>query len=82
MGTKINREACSEKIQDVNIKIEMSEQAFFDLAHQKLTLIRLADKGTKESEHLWGIIHLIDSIQDQAVEQGFRDEVVFPLSGE
>lgn len=82
MKTKIQREACSEKVQDISVKLDMSEQAFFDLAFQKHTLVMLAAKETKESEHLEGIINLIDAIQDQAVEQGYREEVVFPFSGD
>lgn len=82
MNTKINRSKCKKTVKDVNISIKMSEQAFYDLAIQKYTLIKLvvnASLEAKESEHLVGIMNLIDSIQDQAVEQGWNEKVVFPI---
>lgn len=81
MITKILRSKCKKTVQDVNITIQMSEQAFWDLAMQKHTLVKLAAKETKESEHIDGIINLIDAIQDQAVEQGWNEKVVFPIEG-
>lgn len=43
------------------------------LNSQKQALLRAA----QDEEELEGIIHLIDSIQDQAVENGVSDDEVF-----
>lgn len=83
MKTKIQREACSKSIQNVNINLAMSEQAFFDLAIQKLTLLKIVSKmSIKEAEDIQGVINFIDEIQDQAVADGFNEDVVFPLLGD
>lgn len=43
------------------------------LNSQKQALLRAA----QNEEELDGIVHLIDSIQDQAVENGIKDDEVF-----
>ena len=44
-----------------------------------VTIDNLEKKREKENaEHLTGILHLIDSIQDKAVEEGFPENEVFP----
>ena len=46
------------------------------LRMQKDTLLKLANKGTKESDDLTGILHLIDHIQDDAART-LGEEIVF-----
>lgn len=54
----------------------------FDLLRrQKLTLLVLSssDRTTVgEQEHLMGLVHLIDYIQDEAVRDGVPESEVFP----
>ncbi len=43
------------------------------LNQQKLALLKMLgykDDGTSQSKSLWGIIHLLDALQDEAVENG------------
>jgi hypothetical protein len=46
------------------------------LRMQKETVLKLANKETTESEHLTGILHFIDTIQDDAAKT-LGDEIVF-----
>lgn len=57
----------------------MDISKFFDsidyaaLQNQKLHLLHLTDTG-HDNVTLWGIIHLIDALQDSAVESGYVTE--------
>jgi hypothetical protein len=50
------------------------------LNQQKVALLKMLgykNDGTSQSKALWGIIHLLDALQDEAVEKGvwaFPDE--------
>jgi len=50
------------------------------LNQQKVALLKMLgyrDDGTSQSKALWGIIHLLDTLQDEAVAKGvwaFPDE--------
>lgn len=53
------------------------------LGAQKTIMLELIEKPIADEEKLAlsGIIHLIDNIQDQAVERGFTELQVFGLVG-
>ena len=68
----------SNKLKKILITIKMSEASFKQLADQKNELIKKLYRG-KLTKKINGIINLIDSIQDQVVENGdFPDYIVFP----
>jgi len=48
---------------------------FPTLRKQKEELVAIASNGAHQN--LMGIVHLLDGIQDQAVEQGYSEEEVF-----
>jgi len=70
------------------IEDDSLERAFNDidwelLKKQKQTLVNLAAKETKEAKLLDGLISLIDSLQDIAVDKkGIPEEKVFNLESE
>ena len=83
--TRVSESQCSPELKTISVNFEMSEKSFFELAFQKLTLIKLADNlsiSSDDIERVEGIINMIDSIQDQAVQNGFNEDVVFPFIGE
>lgn len=85
MKMKINLEQCTRKIKNLEVSLEMSEQSMYDLAVQKNTLVSIQSrlKDDEEFEMIDGLLSLLDSIQNQAVEKGiFREEVVFPYTVE
>jgi hypothetical protein len=82
---RVTEKQCSAELKTISINLEMSVKSFFELAFQKLTLIKLADNlsiSSDDIERIDGIINMIDSIQDQAVQNGFNEDIVFPFIGE
>jgi len=68
---------------EVKVSLGLSEEGFKMLAQQKATLYNTvlkagADGSSKEEEDLTGILHFLDHIQDEAVEEGVPQEIVFP----
>ena len=64
--------------QSIRVDLNMSPKGWAMLQNQKAELLGLIDEG-KASDMMNGLVHLIDSIQDQAVDvQGLPEEVVFP----
>lgn len=48
------------------------------LREQKLAILKILWKEENSESPLWGLVHLIDDIQDQAVENnGIAEELVF-----
>jgi len=89
MKTKVNREELSTELVEQNIPIRMSEQAWYDLAHQKLSLLEARNDsastvlGQEDCDNIDGIVHLIDHMQDYAVKElGIPEDVVFNIKGE
>jgi hypothetical protein len=61
----------------------LMEIDYIELREQKAKLINLKEwiEGKGETDYLDGIIHLIDAIQDHAVDQvGLKEEDVFRLT--
>lgn len=81
MNHRIKKSECSEKLININIGITMSESSMYVLAQQKQTLLKLAHTATKiQEDHLTGLIHLIDHIQDEMEKSGaFREKCIFPF---
>lgn len=83
--TKVSKGQCSTELKTISVNLEMSEKSFFELAFQKLTLIKLADNlsiSSDDIERIEGIINMINSIQDQAAQNDFNEDVVFPFVSE
>ena len=54
---------------------------FAELKKQKSTLLKVIDLKSKASRDLTGIMNLIDTIQDIAVDQyGYKEKEVFKLN--
>lgn len=69
----------SAEIKKVEITLNMSEQAYSELAEQKLELLK-ALNDNKLTDKINGIIYLIDDIQDQTLKGDyFSENIVFPL---
>lgn len=83
---KVDREALSEKINTYTVDLEMSEKSWYDLALQKRALLKalsLPEYTRRQAESIQGLIHLLDSIQDQAVDlHGLSEDIVFPYKEE
>lgn len=76
------RDELSTELQDIDIKITMSEQAWYDLAFQKQALLETFQYLTPEkANRIQGLLNLIDVIQDQAVDTyKIPADIVFPFS--
>ena len=64
------------------MKVFLSKIDFKDLKGQKQTLLEKIDKAKtkKEKDNLTGLLNLIDTIQDEAVDKhGYSEKDVFDL---
>ncbi len=60
-----------------DVEMEMSDDGFKQLTEQKMELLHLLDTG-EATEQINGVVHLIDHIQDTAVDVAEIDkDVVF-----
>lgn len=65
-------------MKDIQITIKMDEESCKLLSEQKQTLVKSINDG-KLNDDMYGIVHVIDSIQDQLVDNNhFPEEIVFP----
>jgi len=62
---------------DFPVMMHMTDEGFEELRQQKADILSLLDKGLAD-DRLNGIVHLIDHIQDTAVDhERITEEVVF-----
>lgn len=73
-----------DDIQDTSLNIDLSKVDWALLRKQKtwlLELTRLGGGDVQECEEAMGLIHLLDEIQDQAVEQ-LSEQIVYGAKSE
>jgi len=80
------REFLTKYEESQKVKITLNKTDWKLLSDQKQTLLEMlegkASWSAHKSDHLQGLIHFLDHVQDQAVEAGVPEKTVFPNLGE